>query len=234
MIELWPAVDLIDGQSVRLTEGDYNTGEVMPRTPMEAIRYYHRFKAVKRIHLVDLIGARERGPRELGTIEKLIAASRLPVEVGGGIRTEATIQEYFDIGASYLIIGTQGLLDPDWLAEMARRYPGRLYLGLDAKGTEIAINGWRENLGRTIFEFVEEIEELPLGGLIYTDISKDGRLEGPSFELTGRLAEATPLPVIASGGVRNKQDIDRLDRLGCHAVIIGKAANTDAFWKDYS
>ena len=233
MIELWPAVDLIAGKSVRLTEGDYATEEIMTRTPEEAIRHYHRFKAVKRIHLVDLIGARERGPRELDTIEKLIQLSKLPVEVGGGIRNEATIREYLDIGASFLVIGTQGLMDPEWLAQMARNYPGRLYLGLDAKGTEIAVNGWQNDLGRDIFDFVDEIGDLPLGGVIYTDIRRDGRMEGPSFELTSKLVESCPLPIIASGGVRNKQDIDRLEALGVQAAIIGKAANTDRFWEAF-
>lgn len=233
MIELWPAVDLIAGKSVRLTEGDYATEEIMTRTPEEAIRHYHRFKAVKRIHLVDLIGARERGPRELDTIEKLIQLSKLPVEVGGGIRNEATIREYLDIGASYLVIGTQGLMDPEWLSQMARSYPGRLYLGLDAKGTEIAVNGWQNDLGRDIFDFIDEIGDLPLGGVIYTDIRRDGRMEGPSFELTSKLVESCPLPIIASGGVRNKQDIDRLEALGVQAAIIGKAANTDRFWEAF-
>ena len=116
---------------------------------------------------------------------------------------------------------------------MARSYPGRLYLGLDAKGTEIAVNGWQNDLGRDIFDFVDEIGDLPLGGVIYTDIRRDGRMEGPSFELTSKLVESCPLPIIASGGVRNKQDIDRLEALGVQAAIIGKAANTDRFWEAF-
>lgn len=233
MIELWPAIDLIGGQSVRLTQGDYDTSRPMERTPKEAIAYYQQFDAVKRIHLVDLIGARDKTPMETALIGELIKASRLPVEIGGGIRTKETIEAYFDLGADYLIIGTRGLQDPDWLAEMARAYPGRLYLGLDAKGTEVAVNGWLEVINATIFDIAQKVENLPLGGIIYTDIRKDGRMAGPSFELTGQLAKSSSLPVIASGGVRSKADIDELERLGAFAAIVGKAANTTAFWEDF-
>lgn len=233
MIELWPAIDLIGGQSVRLTQGDYDTSRPMERTPKEAIAYYRQFDAVKRIHLVDLIGARDKTPMETALIGELIKASRLPVEIGGGIRTKETIEAYFDLGADYLIIGTRGLQDPDWLAEMARAYPGRLYLGLDAKGTEVAVNGWLEVINATIFDIAQKVENLPLGGIIYTDIRKDGRMAGPSFELTGQLAKSSRLPVIASGGVRSKADIDELERLGAFAAIVGKAANTAAFWEDF-
>ena len=233
MIELWPAIDLIGGQSVRLTQGDYDTSRPMERTPQEAIAYYQQFDAVKRIHLVDLIGARDKTPMETALIGELIKASRLPVEIGGGIRTKETIEAYFDLGADYLIIGTRGLQDPDWLAEMARAYPGQLYLGLDAKGTEVAVNGWLEVINATIFDIAQKVENLPLGGIIYTDIRKDGRMAGPSFELTGQLAKSSRLPVIASGGVRSKADIDELERLGAFAAIVGKAANTTAFWEDF-
>ncbi len=233
MIELWPAIDLIGGQSVRLTQGDYDTSRPMERTPKEAIAYYQQFDAVKRIHLVDLIGARDKTPMETALIGELIKASRLPVEIGGGIRTKETIEAYFNLGADYLIIGTRGLQDPDWLAEMARAYPGRLYLGLDAKGTEVAVNGWLEVINATIFDIAQKVENLPLGGIIYTDIRKDGRMAGPSFELTGQLAKSSRLPVIASGGVRSKADIDELERLGAFAAIVGKAANTAAFWEDF-
>lgn len=233
MIELWPAIDLIGGQSVRLTEGDYDTSLPMTRTPSEAIAYYETFSAVKRIHLVDLIGAREKKPQETGLIAQLIRQSRLPVEIGGGIRSREIIDEYFELGAGYLVIGTRGLLEPDWLAEMARAYPGRLYLGLDAKGTVVAINGWKETILASVFDVVRQVEKLPLGGVIYTDIRKDGRMAGPSFELTGQLAAQSRLPVIASGGIRHKADIDRLEALGAFAAIVGKAANTEAFWEDF-
>lgn len=234
MIELWPAIDIIGGENVRLTEGDYGTTETMKRTPLEAVRFYRQFEQVKRIHLVDLMGAKEKSPREYETFAQLIAAAEsMPVEIGGGIRSEATIQAYLELGADYLVIGTRGLQDPDWLRSQAEKRPGRLVLGLDAQGTDIAINGWLESLGVDIFEFVDQIQDVPLGGIIYTDIRKDGRMEGPSFELTGELVKRSVHPVIASGGVRSKDDVDRLEALGVQAAIVGKAANTDSFWAAY-
>ena len=233
MIELWPAIDLIDGKSVRLTEGDYDTSQPMPRTPEQAIRFYQSFPQVKRIHLVDLMVALKAGPTEMETLAELIRLSELPVEIGGGIRSRETIEAYFKLGADFLIIGTKGLKDPKWLKEMAEAYPGKLYLGLDAKGTEVAVNGWTESIGATIFEVAEEAGRMPLGGIIYTDIRKDGRMAGPSFELTGELAGRCALPVIASGGVRSRLDIEKLEQLGVHAAIVGKAANTDRFWEEF-
>ena len=132
MIEIWPAIDLIEGKSVRLTEGDYDTKVEMKRTPEEAVAFYAKFPQVKRIHIVDLMGALRKNPEESETIRKLIKVSSLPIEIGGGIRSEETIRQYLEAGASYLIIGTRGLQDPEWLRAMAERYPGKLYLGLDA------------------------------------------------------------------------------------------------------
>lgn len=233
MIELWPAIDLIDGRSVRLTEGDYGTCQPMLRTPEEAIGFYQGFSEVKRIHIVDLMGALAAGPTEMATLRELIKLSRLPVEIGGGIRSRETMAAYFRLGADFLIIGTKGLTDPGWLKEMAAAYPWKLYLGLDAKGTEVAVKGWTESTGASIFEVAEETAGIPLAGIIYTDIRKDGRMAGPSFELTGELVRRSALPVIASGGVRCREDIEKLEQLGVHAAIVGKAANTDRFWEEF-
>ena len=231
MIEVWPAIDLIDSQSVRLTEGDYETKEAMARTAEEAVQFYSRYKCVKRIHVIDLIAAKTKQPVEADYIEQLVGLTDLPIEVGGGIRSTEIIEDYFNKGVAYVIVGTKGIQDTDWLKTAAEQFPNRIYLSVDAYVDEIKVNGWLEETGLNLFEFVKTIEHLPLGGLIYTDISKDGKLEGPNFELTKQLAQATALPVVASGGIRSSDDLKRLEADDVHAAIVGKAANTEAFWE---
>lgn len=232
MIEIWPAIDLIDNQSVRLTEGDYNTSEKMGRTPQEAVAFYNQFDQVKRIHIVDLIGAKNKQPVESEFITQLVQLAERPVEIGGGIRSEETIAFYLNNGIDYVIVGTRGLTDVPWLREMTAKYPAKIYLGLDAKHDQVAVNGWLEKTDKTIFDVVDEVRDLALGGIIYTDISKDGKMSGPNFELTQKLAAYSPHPIIASGGIRSRADLERLEAAGVHAAIVGKAANTDAFWED--
>ncbi len=231
MIEIWPAIDLIDKQSVRLTEGVYESKEVMARTPEEAIAFYNQFKQVTRIHIVDLMGALHQEPTEKTYIKDLITSSAYPVEIGGGIRSQETVDYYFSSGASYVIVGTRGLKDPQWLKEMTILYPGKIYLGLDAKKEHVAVNGWTETVGKTIYDVAEETASLALGGIIYTDISKDGKMQGPNFELTKKLVTLTPHPVTASGGIRSQDDLEILEKAGVKAAIVGKAANTDGFWE---
>lgn len=231
MIELWPAIDLINNQSVRLTEGDYDTKELMPRTPQEAIAYYNQFDQVKRIHIVDLMGALHQKPAEDTFIKELIQVSQRPIEIGGGIRSKESIDYYLENGASYVIVGTRGLQDINWLTEMTHLYPGKIYLGLDAKKDQVAVNGWTESVDRTIFDVASQTASLPLGGIIYTDISKDGKMQGPNFELTKQLVSSTPHPVTASGGIRSLKDMRQLEEAGVKAAIVGKAANTEAFWE---
>lgn len=234
MIELWPAIDLINNQSVRLTEGDYATEERMARSPQEAIAFYNKFKSVKRIHIVDLMGALKQTPAEKDFIKELIQLSDSPVEIGGGIRSKETIEYYLNSGAEFVIVGTRGLKDLNWLADMTSLFPGKIYLGLDAKKDQVAVNGWTEDVNQSIFEVAQQTADLPLGGIIYTDISKDGKMEGPNFQLTKELVSATPHPVTASGGIRSLEDMQKLEKAGVKAAIVGKAANTDAFWEGIS
>nr|WP_263312782.1 1-(5-phosphoribosyl)-5-((5-phosphoribosylamino)methylideneamino)imidazole-4-carboxamide isomerase [Mammaliicoccus sp. Marseille-Q6498] len=234
MIEIWPAIDLIDSTSVRLTEGKYDSKEAMNRTAEEAIKFYSQFERVSRIHVIDLIGAKNQQPTESDYIEQLVQLTDLPIEVGGGIRTIETIQSYFDKGIQYIIVGTKGIQDLEWLTQITEQFPNKIYLSVDAYVEEIKLNGWIDDAGLNLFDFIKKIDGLPLGGIIYTDISKDGKLSGPNFELTGQLVEATSIPIVASGGIRNKEDIDKLESLNVHAAIVGKAANTDAFWEGIS
>ncbi|MCD8821344.1 1-(5-phosphoribosyl)-5-((5-phosphoribosylamino)methylideneamino)imidazole-4-carboxamide isomerase [Staphylococcus gallinarum] len=234
MIKLWPAIDLINATSVRLTEGKYDSEEKMTRTAEESIQFYNQFQCVDRIHIVDLIGAKKQSSIEQDYIKTLRNLTDKPMEVGGGIRSETTIQQYFDANIDFCIIGTKGIQDLTWLADMAQKYPNRLYLSVDAYRREVKINGWEQDAQLDLFDLVEQINHLPLGGIIYTDISKDGKLSGPNFEITGQLVKATDKHVVASGGIRHQQDLVQLETLGVHAAIVGKAAHDPNFWEGLS
>ncbi len=226
-----PAIDLIDGESVRLTQGDYDTQKKMPRQPEEALRFYEQFDQVSRIHVVDLIGAKEQMAMESSRLGELRKITHLPLEIGGGLRTTETIQNYDALGIDYFIVGTRAILDITWLKKIVSLYPGRIFVGIDAKGEDIYIDGWTRHSNRQIDEYVREIEDLDLAGIIYTDIAKDGMESGPNIERTKALQEATRHKIVASGGVRHQEDLDRLEEAGIQEAIVGKAANTDEFWE---
>ncbi|WP_432718157.1 1-(5-phosphoribosyl)-5-((5-phosphoribosylamino)methylideneamino)imidazole-4-carboxamide isomerase [Staphylococcus equorum] len=231
MIKLWPAIDLINATSVRLTEGKYDSEEKMPRSAEESIKFYNQFKCVDRIHIVDLIGAKQQSSIERNYIKELRQLTDKSMEVGGGIRSIDTIEAYFNDGIDYCIVGTKGIQDLAWLEQMANQYPNRIYISVDAYRRDVKINGWEQDAQLDLFDLVNEIERFPLGGIIYTDISKDGRLEGPNFEITGQLVAASDKQIIASGGIRNQQDLTQLESLGVYAAIVGKAAHNADFWE---
>lgn len=230
-MKIVPAIDLIAGQNVRLTKGDYETKDQMKRSPADTIKFYSQFEQVIRIHIVDLMGALEKTSRETNLIAELKNLTEVPLEIGGGLRTIEDIKRYAELGIDYFILGTRAILDLEWLKEVSALYPARIFVGIDARGEEIFVNGWTENSHWKINDYIKEIEELDLAGIIYTDIDKDGMQQGPNFERTGELQEATSHKVIASGGVRNKQDLAHLEEVGVKEAIVGKAAHSDGFWK---
>src|SRR5699024_3460549 len=198
--------------------------EKMTRSAEDSIQFYTQFNCVERIHIVDLIGAKKQSSIERNYIKELRQLTDKPMEVGGGIRSIDTIEAYFEDGIDYCIIGTKGIQDLEWLELMSQKYPNRLYISIDAYRREVKINGWEQDAHLDLFDLVEKINQFPLGGIIYTDISKDGRLAGPNFEITGQLVEVSDKQIVASGGIRNQQDLTKLESLGVHAAIVGKAA----------
>lgn len=230
MIKIIPAIDLIDGQNVRLKQGDYREKSLMQRTPEQAIKFYSNFKQVARIHIIDLIGAKAKQSQEMQLISDLRKLTDLPLQIGGGLRNQETIAEYSKLGIDYFILGTRAIIDLDWLKQIAQQYPGKIFVGLDAKLNQIFINGWTEDSGFTVDQYLPLIEDLPLAGIIYTDINKDGMDQGPNFENTGRINSLTKHKVIASGGVRNKSDLDSLEKLGIAEAVVGKASHKPDFW----
>lgn len=226
-----PAIDLIDGESVRLVQGDYDQKSQMTRTPEEAIRHYERYEQVKRIHVVDLIGAKEQTAKETNRVAELKKLTDIPLEIGGGLRSKEAIEIYDELGIDYFILGTRAILDVDWLKAMVHVYPGRIFVGIDAKGEAIYVDGWTKNSGRQIDEYIKEIEPLNIAGIIYTDIAKDGMEAGPNIERTAELQNNTKHIVVASGGIRDENDLKQLAENGIEEAIVGKAANTNTFWE---
>jgi phosphoribosylformimino-5-aminoimidazole carboxamide ribotide isomerase len=207
---LIPAIDLKDGRCVRLKQGRMDDVTVFSDDPVATARHWAE-QGCRRLHLVDLDGAVAGTPRNQEVIHAITAAlGDIPVQVGGGIRDEATIAAYLDAGIAQAIVGTRAVEDPEFLARAADRFPGKLILGLDARDGYLAVAGWGETSVVEAVGFAGEASALPLAAIVYTDIARDGMLTGVNVPATVRLAEATTLPVIASGGITSLDDIGAL------------------------
>jgi phosphoribosylformimino-5-aminoimidazole carboxamide ribotide isomerase len=207
---LIPAIDLKDGCCVRLEQGRMEDVTVFSDDPVATARHW-RDQGCRRLHLVDLDGAFAGTPKNRDAIHAITRAiGEIPIQVGGGIRDEETIGAYLEAGVSQVIVGTRAIEDPDFLAAAATRFPGSLILGLDAREGYLAVSGWDETSTVEAVGFAREVSELPLAGIVYTDIARDGMLTGVNVEATVALAEAGALPVIASGGVTNLDDVGAL------------------------
>jgi phosphoribosylformimino-5-aminoimidazole carboxamide ribotide isomerase len=207
---LIPAIDLKDGQCVRLRQGRMDDSTVFSSDPV-AMAAHWKDQGARRLHIVDLDGAFAGVPRNGDLIREMVAVmGDVPVQVGGGIRTEAIIEAYLDAGVQGLILGTKAVNDPDFLRAMARAYAGKILLGLDARGGVVATEGWDKETGIQALDFVRDITELPLAGIVYTDIDRDGMMQGLNVASTLALAKAAQLPVVASGGVTELADLQAL------------------------
>ncbi|MEI8198137.1 MAG: 1-(5-phosphoribosyl)-5-[(5-phosphoribosylamino)methylideneamino]imidazole-4-carboxamide isomerase [Phycisphaerae bacterium] len=226
-IQLIPAIDLRHGQVVRLKRGDYAQETTYDWDPVETAR---RFEAAgcTWLHVVDLDGAREGRPVNLGIIEKIVRATKLLVEVGGGIRNEESMEYLLAIGAQRLILGTKALADMDWFHTMAEdsRFRKRLVLDLAARDGLVSTHGWTQtDQDQTkAVDVAKRVDDWPLAGIIYTDIARDGMLTGPNLTATGMLTKAVKnLPIIHSGGVTKLADVKALKSLKITGIIVGRA-----------
>jgi len=226
-----PAVDIKGGVAVRLLQGKADRESLRAGAPIEAAKRWAAH-APKRLHVVDLDGAFEGRPANADAIRDIIAAlaaMNVPVEVGGGIRTEDDARGYVEAGAERVIIGTRAAEEPAFVKSLAERFPGRVNLGLDCSGGKVAVKGWVEATDLTAPQLLSRLEGAPLGEVIYTDISTDGMLSGPNVAATRELAETSPWPVIASGGVASLDDLVRLNETGLFfGAIVGRALYTGA------
>jgi phosphoribosylformimino-5-aminoimidazole carboxamide ribotide isomerase len=225
--ELIPAIDLRNGHVVRLRRGDYNQQTTYEVDPIDIAKKFQD-AGCKWLHVVDLDGAKEGRPVNLGIVEKIIHATKLHVEVGGGIRTEESMEYVLAIGAQRLILGTRALADMAWFEAMAHdgRFRNRLVLGLDARDGLVSTHGWTqtaENLPKAV-DIAKDVENWPLAAIIYTDITRDGMLMGPNLKATARLTKVVKnIPIIHSGGVKALPDIAHLKHLPIAGIIVGKA-----------
>lgn len=223
-MDILPAIDLIGGKCVRLLQGDYSRQIDYSGDPVGVAREFERLGA-KWLHVVDLDGAREGRPCNLPSIRQILTETSLQVEVGGGLREAETIEELIDAGVQRCIVGTKALVDWDWFKELVQRpkCANRVALGLDAKRGQLAVRGWAEQTPQTAVQVAQMAAGLPVSAIIYTDISRDGMLKGPNIETTLTVAEASPIPVIASGGVTTVDDVRALCRLPLGGIIVGRA-----------
>lgn len=210
---LIPAIDLKAGLCVRLRQGAPDSAAVYSDDPAGTAKRWLDAGA-KRLHVVDLDGAFAGRPVNAGAVEAIVAAAGdVPVQVGGGIRDSETAQAYLDAGASQVIVGTRAVEDPPFLRTLAKRWPRRIMLGVDAKNGKAATRGWSAVSGTDAVELVGNLGEIDIFAIIYTDIARDGMLSGPNTEATRQVAEAAPVPVIASGGVKDLDDLRALKTL---------------------
>ncbi|MEZ5559144.1 MAG: 1-(5-phosphoribosyl)-5-[(5-phosphoribosylamino)methylideneamino]imidazole-4-carboxamide isomerase [Pseudomonadales bacterium] len=207
---LIPAIDLKDGKCVRLKQGRMSDVTVFSDDPVAMARHWAE-QGCRRLHLVDLDGAFAGAPRNGALIERIAAAlPDVPVQVGGGIRSEDVIAAYLDAGVSQVIVGTRAIEEPAFLEAIVARFPGRVILGLDARGGQLATDGWDHSAGRSAMEFATWAGALDIAAIVYTDIERDGMLTGVNVPATVALAEAARVPVIASGGISDLDDLRAL------------------------
>jgi phosphoribosylformimino-5-aminoimidazole carboxamide ribotide isomerase len=220
-----PAIDLRGGKCVRLKQGDYAQETIFADDPADQAQKFLDAGA-KYLHLVDLDGARDGRPGNataIAAVVKRCSAASVPVQLGGGLRESETIAAVFEIGVARAIVGTRAVQDPDWFAAVAREFPGKVALGLDARDGMAAIAGWREGGAVSALEVLDRVADLPLSAIIYTDIARDGMLAGPNFDVTAEFARRSPRLVIASGGFSSAEDVLEMRRRGVAACILGRS-----------
>ncbi len=227
---LIPAIDLKDGQCVRLQQGDMNQSTTFSEEPVSMARSWVD-KGARRVHLVDLNGAFAGQPRNEAAIRKILKeiGSEVDVQLGGGIRDLDTIERYLDAGLRYVIIGTAAVRNPGFLQDACTAFGGHIIVGLDAKDGKVATDGWSKLTRHDVIDLGKKFEDFGVESIIYTDIGRDGMLSGINIDATVRLAQALTIPVIASGGLRNMDDIEALCAVedeGVEGVICGRAIYT--------
>ena len=229
---LIPAIDLKDGHCVRLQQGDMSASTTFGENPAAMARRWLAAGA-RRLHLVDLNGAFAGKPVNEGAVKAILreVGDEIPVQLGGGIRDLDTIERYLDDGISYIIIGTAAVKNPGFLKDACSAFGGHIIVGLDAKDGKVATDGWSKLTGHEVVDLARKFEDYGVEGVIYTDIGRDGMLTGINIEATVKLAQALTIPVIASGGLSDLADIERLcavESEGVEGVICGRSIYTGA------
>ncbi len=226
-MKIFPAIDLFDGKAVRLYKGDYNEMTVYSENP-ESVALDFKNAGADSIHLVDLEGAKDGTTPNLETVEKIVKASGLFAEIGGGIRSMEVLEKYFAVGVSRAILGTSAVTDEAFLDEAVAKYGDRIAVGADVKDGYIAIKGWTAKSEYTLDEFFAKMQTKGVKTVICTDISRDGAMRGTNLEMYKQLSEKYTIDIIASGGVSSLDDVREIRKMNLHGAIIGKAYYTGA------
>lgn len=227
-MEVIPAIDLLEGRCVRLYQGDYDQSQVFDENPVEVARRWAD-EGATRLHLVDLDGAKAGKPENWKAIEAIATAVDVPIEVGGGLRDRDRVAALFNRGVQYAILGTAAVENPDLVSTLSAEFPGQIIVGIDARDGKVATRGWLETSEIEAIALAQDMAQRGAAAVIYTDIKRDGTLQGPNMEALRAIAEATTIPIIASGGMSSVSDLLKLltlERLGVNGVIIGKALYT--------
>ncbi|MCL2669536.1 MAG: 1-(5-phosphoribosyl)-5-[(5-phosphoribosylamino)methylideneamino]imidazole-4-carboxamide isomerase [Syntrophaceae bacterium] len=225
-----PAIDLREGRCVRLLQGDFQQSTVYSDNPSQMALQWKR-QGAERLHVVDLDGSLKGAPCHERVINTIVKETGLPVQVGGGIRTMATVEAYLAMGVRWVILGTSAFRDPAFVREACRRFPGQVILGIDALAGKLAVQGWMEKTQERAVDLARRFSGDGPAAIVYTDIQRDGTQSGVNLASTGELAEAAGIPVIASGGVAGLSDIERLlplEEKGVVGAVVGKALYTGA------
>ncbi len=224
MIEIIPAIDVIDGKCVRLSQGDYQTKKIYNESPVDVARQFEE-AGIKRLHIVDLDGAKQGRMININVLYEIALSTKLKIDFGGGIKTTGDVQLVFNSGASFINIGSIAVKQPALVDKWIQQFGAeKILLGADVKDEMIMINGWQQSTRINVFNFIKDYMSKGINNIFCTDISKDGLLEGASISLYKKILKAySQLNLIASGGVASIQDIEALDTIGCAGVIIGKA-----------
>ena len=227
-MELFPAIDLLQGRAVRLYQGRYDQVTVYDDDPVaRALRFREH---ARHLHVVDLEGARAGAPKEAELVARIVRAFGKGVQVAGGIRDADAVERYLALGAERVVLGTAAVKNPELVRACARAHPGRIVLAVDAKDGLVATDGWLTVSQRTSVDVVRELGDVPLAAVLYTDIHRDGTGTGPNFEATARLAREGGVPVLASGGIATLEHLKKLATLeGVEGAIVGRALYEDAF-----
>jgi phosphoribosylformimino-5-aminoimidazole carboxamide ribotide isomerase len=222
-----PAIDIKDGRCVRLKQGDMAQATVFSDDPTAMARHWLE-QGAKRLHVVDLNGATAGKPKNEAVIKSIltVAADKLPVQLGGGIRDLDTIETYLDLGVSYVVIGTAAVKNPGFLKDAATAFTGHVMVSLDAKDGKVAVEGWSKMTGHDVVDLARKFQDYGVEAIIYTDIGRDGMLSGVNIDATLKLARGLRMPVIASGGLTGLKDVEALcavESEGITGVITGRA-----------
>ena len=221
-----PAVDLREGACVQLVGGSFADERVRLENPVSVARSWEHF-GFRRLHVVDLDAATGRGSN-LAVVRSLLFDIGIPVQVGGGVRSEELVDELLDAGAAQVIVGTRAIEEPEWVAELAARHPGEIIVACDVRERRVTTRGWVHTLPLDILDVVDELNSMPLGGLLVTAVHREGQMKGTDLPLMEDVAESAHFPVYASGGVTTMQDLRALEQRGLAGVVIGMALYTGA------